>query len=938
MNKIRSASLLIGALCTSTYANASIFDYVIKPIPPYNSNFLDHLIDNAHNANDINIKKNTTQPNQPMTVIEPVKKQEVTSNSKSIINLLKTLNTISTNDCGNNAPFLCQQQHNSTAKTLKNVVLLTSKAPVQQPTAPKKMSIAIDWHSVPAFFKKIILENGVKLDVYEAQKKITSLQFLIKDNLLRLNNPNDLTATLNLKNQAKKYLNNYLQQGIPLNTAVLCPADSTWCTPGKALFMYSGLSFDKSQSNIYLSPELFAIQRVKKKEGVLADSTVSNFANLFTYSGNFDYSNDDNNQNYYFQLNNTLSYKNSRLISQFYLGADNSTADLGVNGIMLQHDFSNVQLSAGYNNSMLFSGSALAFNYLPNASTLGFQLSSFNSRQLSTGVQSLTPITLYFNQISQIQVYKEGRLIYTQSYPMGMHDIDTTSFPMGIYPVTVKIYHGSQLISAKTYQINKPYSLQNLGDNSYQYTLMAGIASNNNFDNTFRLHDFNLPYLGGGYQQFITTITEAQLSGYVIDHLALGNIGVIMTPKEWLSINANAAADEGSGYNISTSANISYGFGSSAISFSAQHQSSDDLSPFSISQNIFNISQQLSPFDGTFGTLSLNYAYYTNSEMKNLTAMYSVNLYNQYNWLITLNLNYSYQLNNNTFSASYGNSTATDRSIALSISYNFSNGSYLQSNNQADIDAHNLSSTVNWGVADQDSWLNNLNGTIQRNTQSGDMAYTVGTTLKNEYVTGNVSATHNSGTIHDTTYTGSISGSVVNDFNTIDLDQNDDENTSGLMVHMNMPNTDNMLININNAEYRLHNGQNYIPLSPYKKYHYYLSESENDQNTLLYNREQRESILYPGNIEKVNFTASPETIVMGQLKSTKGDVNGDVIKNNVSQVSVDSYGYFIIPVSNITPTIEISYNGHNLKTINIAQKIAHPDKDAGAISLGEIYV
>lgn len=69
--------------------------------------------------------------------------------------------------------------------------------------------------------------------------------------------------------------------------------------------------------------------------------------------------------------------------------------------------------------------------------------------------QSTTPIQVFMPANGEVRVYRDGRLIGLQNLAIGNQNIDTSSFPSGVYNVTVEIYVDGRLTDTSTQRVTK---------------------------------------------------------------------------------------------------------------------------------------------------------------------------------------------------------------------------------------------------------------------------------------------------------------------------------------------------------------------------------------------------------------------------------------------------------------------------------------------------
>ena len=94
-------------------------------------------------------------------------------------------------------------------------------------------------------------------------------------------------------------------------------------------------------------------------------------------------------------------------------------------------------------------GGSFTFNTLP--------IRDINGVRVGTGLayvnQSLdftaSPLTVFLQQTSRVDAYRGNQLLGSFNLNAGSHNLDTSRFPDGSYPVTLKIYEGTQLVSTQ---------------------------------------------------------------------------------------------------------------------------------------------------------------------------------------------------------------------------------------------------------------------------------------------------------------------------------------------------------------------------------------------------------------------------------------------------------------------------------------------------------
>ncbi|HAK7944014.1 TPA: hypothetical protein H2V50_004431 [Salmonella enterica] len=118
-------------------------------------------------------------------------------------------------------------------------------------------------------------------------------------------------------------------------------------------------------------------------------------------------------------------------------------------------------------------GGDFAFSLLPLNTMNGVRMGS-TSAYINDSVQlSSAPLTVILTQPARVDVYRGERLLGTSYEDTGVHDIDTSNFPTGSYPVTLKIYQNGRLYRQET-QFFENLPSGNSGPDQFQWFVQAG--------------------------------------------------------------------------------------------------------------------------------------------------------------------------------------------------------------------------------------------------------------------------------------------------------------------------------------------------------------------------------------------------------------------------------------------------------------------------------
>lgn len=113
----------------------------------------------------------------------------------------------------------------------------------------------------------------------------------------------------------------------------------------------------------------------------------------------------------------------------------------------------------------------------------------------NTGNVSAWPVYVTGHNQSIAEIWRDGRLIYTQQLQSGVQPLDTRHLPGGIYDIKVNIIANGQTVDTQYAQIYKPQGWGNT-NNRWRMNLWAGQKSSIPLENT---HNYeNHPFIAGG--------------------------------------------------------------------------------------------------------------------------------------------------------------------------------------------------------------------------------------------------------------------------------------------------------------------------------------------------------------------------------------------------------------------------------------------------------
>ena len=87
----------------------------------------------------------------------------------------------------------------------------------------------------------------------------------------------------------------------------------------------------------------------------------------------------------------------------------------------------------------IFDSETRSSNFLPEQDLMGVRLKSSTNTRTDLDISTGTPIFIFLNQRSRVEVFKDNRLIDAKFYDAGNRQLDSSRFPDGAYQISVRI-------------------------------------------------------------------------------------------------------------------------------------------------------------------------------------------------------------------------------------------------------------------------------------------------------------------------------------------------------------------------------------------------------------------------------------------------------------------------------------------------------------------
>ncbi|WP_431223867.1 TcfC E-set like domain-containing protein [Serratia sp. L9] len=205
----------------------------------------------------------------------------------------------------------------------------------------------------------------------------------------------------------------------------------------------------------------------------------------------------DNSSNSYLTLDNTFGMAEHHFnVNGSFYGIGESQRDSQLYRAMYERDMSGRRLALGlvdtWNLQSL--GSLSALN---TSKVYGVTYGNKSSTKIQNTQYSLTPITVFLPSAGEVHIYRQGRLLNIQNFPMGSFEVDTSRLPYGIYDVDVEVVIEGKVNSRVRQTINKAFSGNNLGAQELNWQLYGGYVDYDNRRNRSDTSTKTETYLAG---------------------------------------------------------------------------------------------------------------------------------------------------------------------------------------------------------------------------------------------------------------------------------------------------------------------------------------------------------------------------------------------------------------------------------------------------------
>ncbi|MBG5951267.1 MULTISPECIES: CS1-pili formation C-terminal domain-containing protein [Proteus] len=774
-------------------------------------------------------------------------------------------------------------------------------------------SLKMGNYIIPSVFATA-LEEGMTIPVYlrynlsnqsvleeQSRNKIADALVVLKDNKITINS---VTPTLDegdaqvasINKQLLQSLNELKDKPFDQNNKIVLSSDAT-------------LNFDLSTFIMSLDVnEAGLATQIKARSEMLGKSTVDNISSVTTYDlgvYNNQMKQQKDNTNSYFSIDSIWSFAENHLnLSATAYGLGTAEQSFDFYRAMFERDFNGRRFAFGLLNTWNLQSIA-SMSALNSSKVYGVTYGNNSSSKVSHSQLSLTPITVFLPSAGEVRLYRDGKLLSIQNFPMGSFEVDTAPLPFGIYEVDIEVVIDGKVRSQQRQTVNKSYNMKGATLNQFRWELYSGYVDykkrikNNN--NEYRTTSGDNTVLVGGAGAITLGVFSGlnlQGSAYAFDNLVVLETNSNLQLTDTLSTSWQALiAKDGSNRNIFT-ANYSLPKGIGALWVNREKGNiKDDFPMYDSDSYSFGTTLNFSQFWEYAGSFTYSHTKDLRDKNKSNSFEYATTLYTGRYGSMSLRTGvqrYHYDNQNSTnekyITLDFSLPLATWLSAGVSSSNGNMRGELSASKSFEDSAIRNAGLSVSTLLHDKD-------GTDSDFSVSGYGSFDT------KYSTGTLTMSRPNNDRLNTTLTarGSLAYSDMN------FSASGKQETSGVIVKTGIDGEGQIAANVNGQRFVLSGGNNFIPLSPYAEYKVELLNDKNSEDSFdIASGRVKNVVLYPGNVAVHQPELKQMVTVFGRMKSPDGTLLASAqVRNHIGRTQTDHQGQFAMDVDKRYPVISL---------------------------------
>ncbi|MGU5760155.1 TcfC E-set like domain-containing protein [Aeromonas hydrophila] len=742
---------------------------------------------------------------------------------------------------------------------------------------------------IPAEFKALMQAHVAPLRVYYGQALLGTYEVSIRPGAVQISQPALLTAALSEVAPDKQLaLTRALTGWQPSHTNLQCDADEMQtCAILQAEQVGVVLDEPRLRLRVFFPKRYLTTPTPQPKRHFLPDASQQSISSVHQLQ--LALAGDGQRQSYNLTGDSVIGRGAYHLEGQWHQAASAyASADFAVDQLLLKHDArGRVGMLGLLNHQQLSAWNS--FRTLPHPAVWGLAWGSSSDTLLNKGDDSATPLPVYLPAAGRVELYRDARLLSTESVPVGNSLLNTDPLPNGVYELEVRGLVGARLVFSERRIFVKSSWLPS-GDGG-DFGVRLGWMSDNDASAQHALQG------GMGWSKRVTSTQAVKAGAFLTPHwqqLEMGMMGV------WpVNYNLSLVADTGQlGGELSVSGSVDTFAGYLEARYyhpiGAQEENPFINRP---DQSLLaGVSYHFMPHH------MLAYRYYYQYAQPLATDVYttpaSTSISHDISYTMTYPLGHSVQMN-----TSVGENIANsgDNIAYLNVSFFYINDYQLILNQRVQQDQHSTTLSAHWDDANP-AWLD-------RASYSTDIAYSdensaVGASMdfESSHLFGNAGVRHDINRRSqqgETSYYSNLRTALASDEQAnIGWGKGEYDGRTGVLVDLTQAaDLGSMELLIDNSSYPVHTGKmNWIPLQPYHTYTIRLRDEHDGNRFFNITGHTTSQTLYPGNVVRVAYQVEEDEILFGILTNKQGLPISNAVISGRFQSRSDNSGQFQVRV------------------------------------------
>lgn len=661
------------------------------------------------------------------------------------------------------------------------------------------------------------------------------------------------------------------------------------------------------------------------RQSVLGESSVQNFSSVLNYDLGLyrtQVKQGENASNSYLTLDNTFGMGEHHFnVNGSLYGIGDANQDTQLYRAMYERDMNGHRLAFGLVDTWNLQsiGSLSALN---TSKVYGVTYGNKSSTRIVNNQYSLTPITVFLPSAGEVHIYRQGRLLNIQNFPMGSFEVDTSRLPFGIYDVDVEVVIDGKVNSRTRQTINKAFSNANTEANQLNWQLYGGYVD---YDNRSRRSN------GNGNQTYLAGVSAAvsipeilkvssvpailgltiQTSNYTFDKQLVNETSVNLGVGQYANLGWQGLVSQGGRYRniFNVSASLPDGFGSIWANREKSHIG-DGLPVYETDSYSYGGTLSLSRFIERGGQLTLSRTVDKRDRSTSNNFEYSTALFSgRYG---TVNLRAGIQRYQYHYQSNSSNQRYISLDFSLPLAAWLSTG--LSSNN-GNVRA-TLAANRNFDNSAIAAAGFNL-AKLVKDKHNGESDYSASgyAAFDTKYSAGTLSLSRPDN--HRLNGNLTARGSVA--YSDKSLAASGIQEKSGVIVKTDIIDDAVLSAQVNGRSYRLTGSDNFIPLPPYASYKVELMNDKSSMDSFDIVKGRTSHVtLYPGNVAVYAPEVKQLVTVFGRMTTENGRaIANAAVRNHIGKTTTDAAGAFSMDVDKRFPSVSLTTEDHGICEVDL---------------------